>query len=361
MAGLHAASRCAIGLADTPGRQRVLNTQNHIQDNAADPFCERFSCSFSVRKQILGGCFRFVSNSEALLQLVEVAYGGLPTHQLSTTVPEFQVELRLLPRRDSPGVVEPPPVKTQSGAGALIGVMDAANYVVVVPKLRRALVVASGDMLDHPYHLRYELIEFVVFLLATRGVGLIPLHGVCVGRQGRGVLVLGASGSGKSTLALHSLLCGLELLADDAVFVQPETMLATGVANYLHVQPDALRFVDDDHVKHWISHSPVIRRRSGMAKFEADLRRSDRPAAPTPLELVGAVFLSARTAEDPDATLSPIPKDLVPAMLSADQPCAVGQPGWPRFGHHLMQLGVKQLCRGRHPRVSVDALRQLLG
>jgi hypothetical protein len=193
-----------------------------VEDAGADPFCEwPAGHRHSVCRQILGGCFRFESTSEALLDLVEAAYAGLPSHQLPMDAPEFRIELRLLPRQAPPSAVEPPPVRVQSGAGLLCGVMDASNYVVLAPEQQRALVVASEDMLGRPYHLRYELIEFAVFTLATRGVGLVPLHGACVGWQGRGILLLGASGSGKSTLALHSLLQGLDFLAEDAVFVPP--------------------------------------------------------------------------------------------------------------------------------------------
>jgi len=332
------------------------------QDAGADPFCERpADRRHSVRRRILGGCFRFESTSEALLDLVEAAYAGLPSHHLPGAAPEFRIELRLLPRQVSPGRAEPPPVRVQSGAGLLCGVMDASNYVVLAPEQRRALVVASEDMLGHPYHLRYELIEFAVFTLVTRGLGLVPLHGACVGAQGRGILLLGTSGSGKSTLALHSLLQGMDFLAEDAVFVQPENMLATGVANYLHVQADALRFVDDDATRRWINEAPIIRRRSGVEKFEADLRQGRGRLAAVPLALVGAAFVSAQPADDPDVLLSTIPPHEIAHRLRADQAYASGQPGWHRFEQRMMQLGVHQLHRGRHPRDAATALRRLLG
>ncbi|OOG56921.1 serine kinase [Rhodanobacter sp. C03] len=332
-----------------------------VTDAGADPFCERsIGRRISVCRQILGGCFRFESTSEALLDLVEAAYGGLPSHHLPTGAPEFRIELRLLPRQVSPNTDEPPPVRVQSGAGLLCGVMDAENYVVLAPEQHHALVVSSEDMLGHPYHLRYELIEFAVFTLATRGLGLVPLHGACVGWQGRGILLLGASGSGKSSLALHSLLQGLDFLAEDAVFVQPENMLATGVANYLHLQADALRFIDDDATRRWINQAPIIRRRSGVEKFEADLRLGHGRLATAPLELVGAVFVSGQLAGDPDALLSPVPGDEIAARLRADQAYASGQPGWHCFEQRMMQLGVHQLRRGHHPRNSIDTLRRLL-
>jgi len=329
-------------------------------DAGADPFGERCGQHLHVRRQLLGGRFRFESTSEALMQLVESAYAGLPPQQLPMAGPEFRIELRLLPHRQRAEHAEPPPVQTQSGAGLLSGVMDGSNYVVLSPALRRGLVVASQDMLSHPYHLRYELIEFAAFTLAARGMGLVPLHGACVGRQGRGILLLGGSGSGKSTLAMHGLLQGMEFLSEDAVFVQPESLLATGVANYLHVQDDALRFIEDGATRHWIGRSPVIRRRSGVEKFEADLRLGHGLLADRPLQLVGAVFVSSEPAEDPAALLSPIRAEDIAARLRSDQPYAATQPGWHRFGQRLAHVGVHELRRGRHPRDSVDALQSLL-
>ncbi len=338
----------------------ALIPRSSARDADADPFRERSGHRLATEKQILGGCFRFESSSAALLDQVEAAYGGLPRHRLPIAAPTFHIELRLLPRRALAGATEPPPVQMQSGAGLLCGVMDASNYVVLAPAQGRALVVASEDMLDRPYHLRYELIEFAVFTLATRGLGLVPLHGACVGRHGRGILLLGASGSGKSTLALHSLLQGLDFLAEDAVFVQPESLLATGVANYLHVQADALQFVDDTETLRWISEAPIIRRRSGVEKLEADLRRGHGRLAAAPLELAGAVYVSSQLAADPAVLLRPMPREEIAARLAADQPYAAGQPGWQRFEQRLLQKGVHELRRGRHPRASVDALWRLL-
>jgi hypothetical protein len=324
-----------------------------------DPFGERVACNLQLQRTVLGGRFRFSSNSQALLQLVEAAYGGLPQHALPADAPAFQVELRLVPSRDDT-TGEPPPVRQQAGAGLLCGIVDACNYVLMDPQGRRALVVASQDRLGHPYHLRYELIEFAVFTLATRGGGLVPLHGACVGRDGRGVLLLGTSGAGKSTLALHSLLGGLEFLAEDAVFVRPDNLLATGVANFLHVQPDAVGLIDDRATRDWLENSPRIRRRSGVEKIEADLRRGVGRLALSALELVGAVFVSREPAAVGASLRRPLAAGEIPARLAADQPYAAGQPGWPAFVRELARRGVHELRRGSHPEASIEELRRLL-
>jgi hypothetical protein len=326
----------------------------------ADPFREQSSTCFSLYKQLLGGRFRFDSHSEALLGLVAVAYGGLPEHRLPLNSPELQIDLRLARRAVTPKAAEPPPVMMQAGAGLLCGIMDESNYVIVAPAQYRALVVASADMLESAYHLRYELIEFAVFVLATRALGLVPLHGACVGRHGRGVLLLGASGSGKSTLALCSLLQGLDFIAEDAVFVQPQSLLATGVANYLHVQADTLGFIDNDPARRWITQSPIIRRRGGVQKFEADLRLGPGALAASPLRLISVVFLSSQPADDPGELLIPMSGQGVAARLRAEQAYAAGQLAWPHFAERVTQLANFELRRGAHPQASADALRRLL-
>ncbi|HUB90186.1 MAG TPA: serine kinase [Dyella sp.] len=338
----------------------TTHPQSAVSELCADPFGEGFTRALSVHKQLLGARFHFESSSHVLLDLVEAAYGDVPPHHLPCVAPELHIQLRLVPGGHLPKGDEPPPVQMQSGMGWLCGVMDAANYVVISPRQRQALIVVSEDMLAFPYHLRYELIEFAVFVLAARCLGLVPLHGACVGKDGRGVLLLGNSGAGKTTLALHGLLHGLSFLAEDALFVQPESMLATAVTNYVHVKSDALRLIDDPGARRWISESPVIRRRSGVEKFEADVRRSHGQLAASPLKLVGAVFVCAERADDPAALLRPVPRHAIAARLQQDQPYAAGQGGWLLFQQALVEMGMYELRRGAHLRASVEAVSRLL-
>lgn len=314
----------------------------------------------ATQRQVMGARFRFRSNSRELLYLVDAAYGGLPPHRFPWRGPRIEVGMWLgsgAPARAG----EPPAVRTRLDAEPMYGVLDEHNHVVMSPRRRRARLMASAAMLERPYHLRYELLEFAVFILAARCQGLVPLHAACLGRAGRGILVLGASGAGKSTLVLHGLLQGLELLAEDAVFVHPGCMLATGVANFLHVQADALDGVDAA-TRAWISRAPVIRRRSGVRKFEVALAAAPRPVrlAPAPLQLVGTVLLSGRASGRSAATLARADAAGAAAALALDQAHAMSQPGWRDFQRRVMQAGIHVLHRGHHPASSVDVLRQLL-
>ncbi len=331
-----------------------------IPDQYADPFGERAPAMMRKHLQLLGGRFQFESNSGQLLRLVDSAYAGLPRHRLSAAVPRLRVRLSLMsagrPHRRS----EPAALDMLSGAGFLGGATDRSNFVVLSPEQRAALVVVSPQMLKFPYHTRYELIEFAVFTLAARSQGLASLHAACVGRAGRGILLMGPSGSGKSTVTLQCLLHGFDFLSEDSVFVAPDTMLATGVANFLHVRSDSLRWVERARDAAAIRKSPVIRRRSGVRKFEVDLRRSDYRLAPAPLKIGAVVFLSPRSAGS-GQLLKPLPKSLLLVKLAATQGYAANQPEWSTFNKNVSKLDAFELRRGRHPLEAVEALEALIG
>ena len=337
-------------------------TDTMVPDLLADPFGERSQTIAQEHFQLLGGRFQFESDSPQLLRLVDSAYLGLPPHRLSTVAPRLRVRLLLnapehpRPRRGS----EPPPLSMLSGAGYLGGATNSSSFVVLSPSEKTALVVLSRQMLRFPHHTRYEYIEFAAFTLASRCQELVSLHAACVGRGGRGILLMGSSGSGKSTVTLHCLLQGFDMLSEDSVFVAPDTMLATGAANFLHVRSDALRWLGKTRDAAAIRKSPVIRRRSGVRKFEVDLRRAAYRLAASPLKITAVVFLSPQSAGD-RSLLRPLSKSDLLTKLTAAQAYAANQPKWAAFRKGVLGLGAFELRRGSHPLEAVDALEALLG
>jgi hypothetical protein len=187
---------------------------------------------------------------------------------------------------------------------------------------------------------------------------LIPFHGACVGSGGRGLLLLGDSGAGKTTAALQCLLRGMDFVTEDSVFVTPDTLLATGIANFLHIRCDSLRSVPAAS-ESLIRRSPVIRRRSGVEKFEVDLRQGGFRLAPRPLKVTGIVFISPQPADD-DVLLSRLRSGEGITRLRKSQPYAVSQPGWSLFRKRIGAVPMFELRRGRHPAQAADALQGLL-
>jgi hypothetical protein len=340
-----------------------MNRTNHTMpaDLLADPFAERIPLPKRRVVQLLGGQFRFESNSRSLLRLVDSAFARLPRHRLAGVAPRLTVRLWLKSSgRPHLKRHEPPPLEMFSGAGFLGGATQSSNFVVLSPKERTALVVVSPQMAAFPYHTRYELIEFAVFTLAARAQGLVSLHAACVGRGGRGVLLMGPSGAGKSTVALQALLQGFDFVAEDSVFMTPETLLATGVANFLHVRADSLRWIERDRDARAIRTSPVIRRRSGVRKFEVDLRRGHYRLAPAPLEISALVFLSPSDAAG-GPLLRPLTKSSLLRRFAREQRYAVNQPEWAVFSERIAGVDAFELRRGRHPLEAVEALGSLVG
>ena len=326
----------------------------------ADPFGERHKPGLRERYQLMGGQFHFETDDPPLAHIVRTAYSRLPSHKFAHPAPRFLVRLALTATHRARSVTrtesEPPRVRSFAAGGILCGAMETANFVALTPQQHSALVVVSREMLGSPYHVRYEMLEFAVYVLASRAQRLVPLHGACVGRGDRGILLLGSSGSGKSTVSLHCLLAGLDFLAEDSVLVDPNG-LATGVANFLHVRPDSLRFLED--AGRAIRDSPVIRRRSGVEKFEIDLRRPQYRLAAAPLRIGAVVFLSPRRA-GARALLAPMRKAQLTQRLAASQRYAANQPGWSAFIQRMYRLPAFELSRGQHPLQAVEALKALL-
>ena len=333
-------------------------TRAAMPDISADPFRERRRGVRRATLQLLGARLVFESESAELMRLVDWAYAGLPRHSLSARVPRLTVRLVLGGNAGSRKSAEPAPLAMSSGAGFLCGASPKTSMTAVYPSERAALVVVERELLRFPYHLRYELIEFAVFTLVARSQNLMPLHAACVASGGRGLLLLGASGAGKSTAMLHCALAGLDLLSEDSLFVAPDTLRATGVANFLHIRRESLRFLPAREAAE-LRQSPTIRRRSGVEKLEIDLRQPRFRLAPRPVELVGVVELRPRGAGT-GASLTTLGSRQLLARLRDTQPYAGSLRGWRVFSRAVRCLPAFELSRGRHPNETVEVLRQLL-
>jgi hypothetical protein len=336
-------------------------------DIASDPFQERPDGLLRIHRHILGGAFEFATESPELMRLVRWAYDGLPRHRLTVSPARLGVRLVLGRRMKAErrprsararGVEEPAPFAMLSAPGLLCGASDCSTVALMSAEQRAALIVVARELLRFPYHVRYELIELAVFTLAARVQGLMPLHAACVGRGRRGLLLIGESGAGKSTAVLHCALQGFDLVSEDSLFVAPQSLLATGVANFLHIRRESLRFLSAADAS-LIRRAPIIRRRSGVRKFEIDLRQRRFRLAPRPLEIAALVALSAgRAGSEP--LLAPIPRGEALARLRASQSYAASQPGWSILAERMRSVPAFELRRGRHPREAVAALEQLL-
>ena len=168
---------------------RQAGSRGVVKDPAHDPFGEQERAPYRMLVDVLGIRVRVRSNSRRLLRILEQAFGSLPAHRLASRAQQAELTLLL---RDGPApgrITTPAPMRMHSGAGVLLGIMDANNLVSISVEHRRALLCVNRAMLGFPYHLRYELMEFALYTLAPRMQRLLPLHAACVGLDGRGLLL----------------------------------------------------------------------------------------------------------------------------------------------------------------------------
>ena len=331
-----------------------------MKPGPADPFGERRPLPFRAQLSVLGGAFTIESTHATLEHLALEAFGGLPRHRLMRRPQRFHVSLVCTdhPATWPPGA-EPPRPTHSAGGGLLCATIDAGNFAIMDLALSRALVSISREMLRYRYHARYELIELAVLTLASRGQSLVPLHAACVGARGLGILLMGPSGAGKSTLSLHALAGGMQLLSEDSAFVAVDSLLVTGAPNYLHVRTNGLRSLSDGPLLRQIRRSPTIRRRSGVRKYEVDLRAIAGRIAAKPPRLAATVFLSPEpTGRRPP--LRSLGRNAFLARLRREQRYAAGLRNWRDFERRIVEIPAFELRRMRDPDGAVEKLKTVL-
>jgi hypothetical protein len=103
----------------------------------------------------------------------------------------------------------------------------------------------------------------------------------------------------------------------------------------------------------------VIRRRSGVEKFEIDMRQAWGRIAPAPLKLGAIIFITKQSAGEGEA-FARLPADTLAQRLARSQPYAAQQAGWSLFAEQLSHGAGYELRRGSHPSEAAKALRQAL-
>jgi hypothetical protein len=110
--------------------------------------------------------------------------------------------------------------------------------------------------------------EALQLLMAAQG--RLMTHAGAVGRDGRGVLLVGRGGSGKSTLALSCAIAGMEIVADDYVLLEPDSLTAHAMQSTAKLTEDsAERLGVPDRVIDAAGFEPTL---EGPAKALVDIR-----------------------------------------------------------------------------------------
>lgn len=116
------------------------------------------------------------------------------------------------------------------------------------------------------------------WLLLRQLEGRLAMHGSAVAKDGKAIIFLGRSGAGKSTLAAAMCLRGAELLADDAVAIDPGSQGQTWM-------------VLPRETNHWLDATSLVALGHQSSGAPKEPIRTTRPAQ-APARLVAFVELS---------------------------------------------------------------------
>jgi hypothetical protein len=117
------------------------------------------------------------------------------------------------------GDPECPPEPTRREYNHLYSlVADTDNQALLDLKTHTSFVWLNTSALRNRLYFRYNFLEKVVYLLLGSSV-VTDIHGACVSKNGKGILLCGDSGAGKSTLAYACARAGWTYISDDTSYL----------------------------------------------------------------------------------------------------------------------------------------------
>lgn len=130
-----------------------------------------------------------------------------------------------------------PMARLRSGRACVLAAAGSRGLTAVLPA-EGVAVFNLPDAAAIPANERAAPIrEALQLLMASRG--RLMTHAGAVGRDGRGVLLVGRGGSGKSTLALSCAIAGMEIAADDYVLLEPGSLTAHAMQSTAKLTEDS--------------------------------------------------------------------------------------------------------------------------
>jgi hypothetical protein len=173
-----------------------------------DPVLADFELPLRATFHPVGFSVEIATNSLEVLEAAQESWG-----RFKKLFPYPPVRLRL-------GVLEGcssecPPIPIARAQGHLIShIADAENFTICDMHRGSGYGWITQAVVENRPYLRYFFLEGAVWTLLSPF--LTAVHGACVSRHDRGVLLCGDSGAGKSTLAYACARAGWKFLSDDS-------------------------------------------------------------------------------------------------------------------------------------------------
>jgi hypothetical protein len=245
------------------------------------------------------------TNSQAVMDAAGEAWGAWK--RAFDTSP---LELRVIVQPS--GDVAVPPVYRKQGA-LISAVSDAYNFAAADAVRLTANFWLSERTAADCALMRWHYLDALVFMLLTQQY-VVSLHGACVARNGRGILLCGHSGAGKSTLSVAAARAGFTFVSDDCTWVRTDSnpLIAIGKPHQVRLRHDAAR--------HFPELSGLTPRALPNAKLSIEPPTSmlENLRTASQVEVANVVFLDRMSGGEP--RLETVAESEANRLLLADLP-----------------------------------------
>ncbi len=200
----------------------------------------------SVRLPVLGIPVRFESDEAAIITVVEAAFGAWrAVDDRPGIVAPTDARVCFLVRDGDEGPGHHAPFTYAMPEFGRVVVRSPGSMGVADAERRAVVAQVSGALVADREHFRYGFVEALTLALLTR-FDRQPFHAAALVRDGTALLLAGPSGVGKSTLAYAAALDGIQVIAEDVVYIQREPRLRVwGMPGHIHLPPRAKTYFSE--------------------------------------------------------------------------------------------------------------------
>lgn len=233
--------------------------------------CADAALSHMVEIPVLGIRTAFRTNSPAVMQVIEEAFGAWKRLEPGDIDRGAPATVRIVVHD---GAGEPPgEIVHEQAAGGRLLIRAHACGGISDPVRRDAAAYVSDALLADRAGFRYGMLEALTWALLTR-FDRQPFHAAGLAADDAVLLLAGGSGTGKSTLAYAAARAGMDVLTDDIVFLQSTPRIrAWGARGPIRLLPEAAAHFAE------LAGLPPVRMYNGRMKVVAPLPASRAPAA----------------------------------------------------------------------------------
>lgn len=227
---------------------------------------------------------RVRSDHSGVLAAAEDAFRGFGPARRSRGSPDLDILLRV--RGDAPGGDDRSATLVHAMHGSRMRVRGGGSVMVVDGTGGRARGRLTPALAAAPAMLRLEYLELALQLMLSAR-GWLGVHGAAIVSGGRAVLLRARGGGGKTSLAHAAARRGLQVLAEDVVWIDRAGGSWWGLPWWLHPRPESVALFPE-----LAGREPALQR--GGAPRLAVALDSIRPGSATPRALPGPVVLVER-------------------------------------------------------------------